>query len=108
MHNFTGEQKRTLRIYRDGGAAPVREESLDLAAREMRTVELNLAGPSDHPAYFRLSLDGDDLPADDSAYAVWQPKGDGALLLDPAPPGSDADFVAGGALTPPPPNSSRR
>ena len=94
IHNFTAPQKRTLRVYRDGGAAPVREEILDLARQEERTVEINLPGPSDHPAYFRFSLDGDDLPADDSAYAVWQPAGDGSLLLDTAPAGTDADFVA--------------
>lgn len=94
VHNFTDPQKRTLRIFRDGAAAPIRAENLDLARQEMRTIDINLPGTADRPAYFRFSLDADDLAADDSAYAIWQPTGEGPLLLDHVPAGAEADFVA--------------
>ena len=94
VHNFTGPQTRMLRVYRDGSVLPVREEKLELGRHELRTVELNVPGPSEQAAWFRFSLDKDDLPADDSAYAVWQPTGDGSLLLDRSPAAAGADFTA--------------
>ncbi|HVW21951.1 MAG TPA: BatA domain-containing protein [Opitutaceae bacterium] len=92
VRNFTGPQKRILRVYRDGAAQPLREENLELGRNEARTVVINLPG-GEHPARFRFSLDPDDLAADDTAYAVWRPGADGTLLLDPAPAGAEADFV---------------
>jgi len=94
IYNFTGAQMRTLRIYRDGALTPIREENIELKPQELRAFQIHLSVPPDRPASFRFALDTDSLPADDTAYAVWQPAGDGSLLLDPAPPGEATDFVA--------------
>ncbi len=76
---------------------PLRVEKLELEPQETRTVEIDLPGPTDHAFWLRCRLDADDLAADDSAYAVWQPSSEGPVLLDAAAPGADADF-AGVAL----------
>ncbi len=100
IRNFTERQTRVLRVYRDGAAQPEHEETLTLGAHELRHVPLDLPGTSGKPAQFRFTLDADDLPADDTAYAVWQPREEGLILLDPAPAGTanaptaTADFVA--------------
>lgn len=93
IRNYTGAQKRTLRVFRDDAIAPLREETLALAPHELRTIDINLPGSAETAAQFRFMLDPDDLPADDSAYAVWQPGGGETLLLDPASAKGGTDFV---------------
>ncbi|HEX2854385.1 MAG TPA: BatA domain-containing protein [Opitutaceae bacterium] len=94
IRNFSAAHKRTLRIFRDGGVLPVHEQTIDLGDRETRAVPVDLAGAPPALARFRFALDADDLPADDTAYAVWQSTGsDRTLLLDAAPGDSAADFA---------------
>lgn len=94
VRNFTGPQSRRLRVYRDQALTPVLEMSLELGERETRLLQLDLpAGPAGYTQY-RFSLDADDLPTDDTAYAVWQAAGENVVMLDPGPADTAADYVA--------------
>jgi hypothetical protein len=98
IQNFTGAQKRTLRVFRDGAPTPTAQQTITLAQRATETFQIDLpAGGAADSAYFRITLDEDDLPADDEAYAVWQASGERAVLLDPSPSSSGTDYV-GAAL----------
>lgn len=94
IRHFAGPLNRTIRVHRNGAAAPVREQTVELAEGQSRTMELHVPGAGDAEAYFRFSLDPDDLPADDTAYAAWRPVRNASVLLDPPPPNGSADFVA--------------
>lgn len=94
IRNFSGAHKRTLQVFRDGALVPVHKQTLDLNDRETRVVPVELRGETPPLARFRFALDGDDLPADDTAYAVWQSTGgDRSLLLDAAPGEGAADYA---------------
>lgn len=93
IRNFTGPQTRTLSVYRDGDDKPVYQDARTLAEREIRRVQLTLPSPSAGSSRFRFSLDPDDLPADDTVYAVWNTTPENTVLLDRAPLGTEADYV---------------
>lgn len=98
VQNFTTAHERTLRIFRDDDPAPIHERKLTLADREAQNLSIDLpAGKTANSARFRFTLDEDDLPADDRAYAVWHLTGERIVILDSPPPGSTADFL-GAAL----------
>jgi hypothetical protein len=97
IENFTAAENRTLYVYRDGATAPVWRQDISLPEREIQTCQIDLPpGPEGVSAYFTVSLDEDDLPADDRAYGVWQASGEHPVLLDPTPD-SGSDYV-GAAL----------
>lgn len=92
--NYGRAQTRRLRLYRDGLSAPVYEQAIDLGEQEQRSIQLDVsAGDDAKSAYFRFTLDEDDLSADDTAYAVWQAEGERVVLLDTMVSGSAADYV---------------
>jgi len=94
IRNYTGAQKRELRIYRDGGAAPVSVQTLEFGEGESRTLQIDLSGGIPAAARFRIALDPDDLAADDTVYALWRGGGERAVVLDPPRPDSGGDYIA--------------
>lgn len=94
VKNFTGPQSRRLRVYRGSELTPVQEESLALGEHETLTRKIDLPANTEGFTSFRFTLDADELPADDTAYAVWQSTAEHSVMLDPAFTGSGADFVA--------------
>jgi hypothetical protein len=94
IRHFAGPRRRTLQVYRDGAPTPVREETVDLPAGGTRSVAIPLPMPAGTAVRYRFSLDADDLPADDVAYAVWRSTAKASVLLDSPPPTDSADFVA--------------
>ncbi|MFA6288996.1 MAG: BatA domain-containing protein [Opitutaceae bacterium] len=95
VHNFGAAQKRTLKLFAGDDRAELHAEPLDLAANETRPVRLTLPAAALAKGWIRFALDPDDLPADDTAWAL-APAAAGArrlILLDRAPAGADADYA---------------
>jgi hypothetical protein len=87
-------QVRTLSVFANGADAPVLTAPLALPVGESDSVRLALpAGLA--PSFLRLSLDPDDLPADDTFWLV-PPSNRAArlLLLDPPASATPADYLA--------------
>lgn len=94
VRNFTAAQSRRLRVFRDRSATAEYDQALELGGGEARTLQIELPPGAPGAASFRFVLDEDDLPADDTVYAVAQAGMDQAVYLDAAPATSGADFVA--------------
>ncbi len=97
VRNFTAAHARTLSLYAENAAAPLASASLNLAANDTVTLKLTLPVASLAPAYVRVALDSDDLPADDIAWTLAPAaRGERLLLLDRAPNGNaaSADYIA--------------
>jgi len=107
VRNFTSRQSRVLQIFPENAVEACLTLPLDLSAGESKILRLPLpASVGTSPAYIRLSLAPDDLPADDSVWAI-PPVTTTArqLLLDAGPAGGLADHMgtAFAALTNMPP-----
>ena len=104
IRNFGPAATRTLRLFAGDSSTALHTERLDLAAGEIRVFRHPLPAFSSGSAptkWIRFALDADDLPADDTAWAV-APAETGArrlLLLDRTPPGASADYVQTAAQT---------
>lgn len=94
IRNFTGTQQRNLRIFRGNELMPVLEVSVELGDGETKPLQLDLPVATESALTFRFVLDADDLPADDTAYVVWQPASGHTVMFDPVPAGAGADFLA--------------
>ncbi len=94
VRNFGSAQKRTLKLFAGDDRAELHTEPLDLAANESRPVRLTLPAAALSKGWIRFALDPDDLPADDTAWALAPAAGARRLiLLDRAPAGADADYA---------------
>lgn len=98
VRNHGARHARTLRVYRADADTPLQEVAVTLGASDVQSVVVTLPDGATTPGQFRFSLDPDDLPADDTVYAVWTPRVTGTVLLDGIPPpahgGGATDFVA--------------
>lgn len=94
LRNFGAAQTRTLSAYRDGSDKPIYQEARTLAEREIRKVQVTLPGSSVGVSRFRFSLDPDDLPADDTVYAILDTAAENTVLVDPVLVGTEADYVS--------------
>lgn len=97
IRHFGAAARTNLRLFAGDTKNPLHIETLDLAADETRTVRVTLPAASVlSTAWIRFSLDTDDLPADDTVWAL-APSSAGAkrlVLIDPASAGAEADYVA--------------
>jgi hypothetical protein len=93
IRNFTGPQRRKLRIFRGNELVPIQETVVELGDGETKDLQLDLPVPTEAVVTFRFVLEADDLPADDTAYAVWQPVAGHSVMFDLVP-GAGADFLA--------------
>jgi hypothetical protein len=94
IRHYGPAARNNLRLFAGDAKDPVHLETLDLAADETRAVRVALSAAPVSADWIRFTLDPDDLPADDSAWAL-APSSASAkriVLLDSAP--------AGGSLTP--------
>jgi hypothetical protein len=94
IRNFTGTQRRILRVFRGNELGPIQEAAIALGDGETKPVTLDLPVPTASALTLRFVLDADDLPADDTAYAVWQPVAGHTVRFDFVPAGAGADFLA--------------
>lgn len=100
VQNFTTAHARTLSVYSENTPTPLHRQPLELSTKQSLSLKLALpalASKSTPPAYLRVSLDPDDLPADDTAWAVApSARNDRLILLDrpPASTSPPADFVS--------------
>jgi len=95
VRNFGPAHKRTLKLFAGDDRTELHTEPLDLAVNETRPVRLTLPAAALSKGWIRFALDPDDLPADDTAWAL-APAAAGArrlILLDRAPAGADADYA---------------
>lgn len=98
--NFTAAHKRTVSVFAEAATAPLAAAPFDLPAGDNTTVQVPLPAPAaggPAPAWFRIALDADDLPADDTAWLVAPAArpADLPLLLDRSSQAvNGADFVA--------------
>ena len=95
VRNFGPAHQRTLRLFAGDDRAELHAEPLELAANETRPVRLTLPAAALAKGWIRFALDPDDLPADDTAWAL-APAAAGArrlILLDRPVAGADADYA---------------
>ncbi|MFA5124093.1 VWA domain-containing protein, partial [Zavarzinia sp.] len=88
-------QSRTLRVFAEASGQPDGETTVELAGGEERRVRVELPAAA-KARWVRFALDADDLPADDSVYALVPPAVEtlGKILLDRAPASDGFDHVA--------------
>ncbi|MET0261362.1 MAG: VWA domain-containing protein, partial [Rariglobus sp.] len=101
VRNFGPASTRTLRLFADTGSDVVHTEELALAANEVRALKITLRSNALSKEWIRFALDADDLPADDTAWAL-SPAATNTrrlLLLDRNPAGADADYIATASQT---------
>lgn len=96
VRRFGPAVRTHLRLFAGDAKEPAGIETLDLAGDETRAVRITLPASTTSADWMRFSLDADGLPADDTAWVVAPASaGSGSLvLLDPVPPGAEADYVA--------------
>lgn len=94
VRNFTGPQPRRLRVYRGNELTPVHEANLVLGDHETLTLPIELPASADGFTSFRFVLDADELPADDTAYAIWETTAEHSVILDQPVGNKGADFIA--------------
>ncbi len=92
LQNFTAAHARIVRVYSGSESAPVYSAKLALADHELRQLEFDLPAPKEANTGYRFTMDPDDLPADDTIYAIWETKAERTVILD-APPPHTADFL---------------
>jgi hypothetical protein len=96
--NFTAAHTRTLSLFAENSSTPLLTAPLALPAATTTSIKLTLpATLATPPAYLRLALDPDTLPADDTLWTIApSTRNERTLLLDhPAPsPAISADYVA--------------
>jgi hypothetical protein len=96
VRHFGPAARTRLRLFAGDVPASLHLEPLDLAADETRTVRVTLPATSVSADWIRFTLDPDDLPADDTAWAL-APSSASAkrlVLLDRPSAGAGADYVA--------------
>jgi hypothetical protein len=86
--------KRTVSFFADGKL--LGGSVLELAAGSAQPLHAEFKLPPATPVFTAcVSLDADDLPADDTAYAVLPAEGERRVLLASAASGSETDYLAG-------------
>ena len=95
VRNFTARQKRTVSLYSETSHAPLQSMPVELPAGESVTLKLALpASVTVPPAFVRVALDADDLPADNTLWVVAPAaSGEHRLLLDRLPANGTADHL---------------
>ncbi len=97
--NFGAAHTRTLSVFAEHATTPLLSHPVELAADEAITRRLPLPAPpagASAPAFYRLALDADDLPADDQVWVLAPAAraSERLLLLDRAASApSAADYV---------------
>jgi hypothetical protein len=96
VRHFGTAVRTNLRLFAGDAKTPLHIQTLDLAADETRPVRVTLPAAALSADWIRFELDADDLPADDTAWAL-APSSAGSkrlVLLDHPPAGAEADYVA--------------
>ena len=95
--NFTAAHARTVSVFAETIATPIAKTQLALQPNDETTLRLPLPvsaiGPA--PRWYRVALDADDLPADDTVWLVApSPRAAGVPVLLDRPASTGADHLA--------------
>lgn len=95
-HNFTTPQARTVSVFAENSPNALLSSPWELPSGDDSTLRLTLPPGPTPPAWLRVSLDADDLPADDSAWIICPAPVEARqpLLLDRAPGPDATDHLA--------------
>ncbi|HWA24337.1 MAG TPA: VWA domain-containing protein [Lacunisphaera sp.] len=96
IRNFQGTRRRTLSVYVGDALRPAATATFDPATPTGRSVSLRFK-VRETDAWVRCALEDDELPADDTAWALIPApanRSPQAVLLDRVPAGAEADFLA--------------